>query len=128
MKAVQKAPPLEEQKDLLKGMQKAEVIETGGSLCAFTTTFQHQLHCAALLVQTGCAYAVVAGTGRMSIAKHRDAPGQVSELCRKLGTTLGGEGGGHELVGGVSYPKGKEKEALAKARQEVMLLLSKDNL
>lgn len=126
--AIQKTPPLTEQKDLLNGLKRAEIIEVNESLCAFTSTHQHQLHCAALLVQTGCAYAVVTGIGRMSIAKHGDIPGRVAPLCEKLGKELNGEGGGHELVGGVSYPKGKEKEALTKAKEEIMLLLEKDNL
>lgn len=128
LNAVQKTPPLEEQKDLLKGMQNAEIMEVNGSLAAFTSTSQHQLHCAALLVQTGCAYAAVTGKGRMSIARHADAPGNANELCRRLGKILGGKGGGHDMVGGVSYPHQNEKQALAKAKQEIMLPLSQDNL
>ncbi len=128
LNAVQKTPPLEEQKDLLKGMQNAEIMEVNNSLVAFASTSQHQLHCAALLVQTGCAYAAVTGRGRMSIARHADAPGSAAALCRRLGKILGGEGGGHDLVGGVSYPPQNGEQALAKAKHEIMLLLSQDNL
>jgi nanoRNase/pAp phosphatase (c-di-AMP/oligoRNAs hydrolase) len=130
LKAVQKPPSLEEQKDLLQGLKKAKVKECNGYLYALSSTFQHQLHCAALLVKAGCAYAAVTGKGRMSVAKRADAPGKAAELCEKLGEALNGDGGGHELVGGVSFPKEKitEAEALKKTGKEIKLLLSNDNL
>lgn len=118
-------------KAIVKGVGSAEVIEIKGHLACFTRVNAFELQTASALVDAGCdyAFAMDGNAGKMSGVKKAGAPGSIGKAMEAIGKAFGGNGGGHDSVGGAMGEPGKAKAAFDEAkRQTELLLLNNDNL
>ena len=101
-KILQRPPDHAMTEKIVEAVRSAALREKGGIMVATTVSHAFHLQCAVYLVSLGCDYAFVADPDRGIVLAARSdyARGNIGRVMQVIAARIGGQGGGHEKVGG----------------------------